>query len=90
MADISYPLYVVHGVLGYAVLYALMERSAHASIAVPGVTLLALFVAFLIHRLIEMPTHVVGQKLARRLASSQWRPIVERPAVETSLNSADV
>ena len=90
MADISYPLYVVHGVLGYAVLYALTERNAHASIAVPGVTFLAVFVAFLIHRLIEMPTHVIGQKLARRLASSGWQAIVERPAVQTSLNSPDV
>lgn len=68
-ADISYPLYVVHGLAGYVMLQVLVGRGVEAHVALV-LTLVAVFgAAWLIHRCVEMPTHRFGQKLARRIAA---------------------
>ncbi|MFO1116294.1 MAG: acyltransferase [Beijerinckiaceae bacterium] len=68
-ADISYPLYVVHGMAGYVMLQLLVGRGVEAHVALL-LTLAAVFgAAWLIHRFVEMPTHRFGQRLARRIAA---------------------
>ena len=64
-ADISYPLYVVHGLAGYVMLQAMTWHGVEPHVAL-GVTLVAVFAAaWAIHRYVETPTHRFGQKLAR-------------------------
>lgn len=69
LSDISYPLYVVHGVAGYIVLHALLRAHVNADIAILIAVVFAILVAYAIHRLVEAPTHRRGQQVARRLSA---------------------
>ncbi len=69
LSDISYPLYVVHGVAGYITLHALMRLHVNADLAIVITIALAVSVAYAIHVLVELPTHRRGQKIARRLSA---------------------
>ena len=69
LADISYSLYVSHGVFSYTVMNLLVRRthaSADVSFAIAFVG--SLFVACVIHRFVEGPT----QRMASEIASG-WR-----------------
>ena len=83
-AAVSYPLYLVHGVAGYVLLTVLCEHGwgAHAALAV---TLPAAFtVAWLLHRLVELPSQRMGKiASASRLAATLFGPppaVAEAPA----------
>jgi peptidoglycan/LPS O-acetylase OafA/YrhL len=67
LADVSYPLYVIHGVAGYAALRLLLDQGFKAWTALMLVTIVCLIVAWLLHRLIERPSQALGKRLARRL-----------------------
>lgn len=69
LSDISYPLYVVHGVAGYIVLHALTRLKVNADLAILITIALAVAVAYAIHRLVELPSHRIGQRIARRLSA---------------------
>ncbi len=69
LSDISYPLYVVHGVAGYVVLHALLRLKVNADLAIAITIVLAVAVAYAIHALVEAPTHRRGQMVARRLSA---------------------
>ena len=69
LSDISYPLYVVHGVAGYVALHALMRLHVNADLAILIVVILAIAVSYAIHVLVEVPTHRRGQNMARRLSA---------------------
>ena len=68
IANISYPLYAVHGVLGYTILVHAIEAGlpswAAVTVAVGAVT----FVAILLHRMIELPSQLYG----KTLATTKW------------------
>lgn len=66
-ADISYPLYVVHGVLGYAVMAHLTRQGVSAYVALAVAAVLAVGIAWLLHCIVEMPSHRLGQRLADRV-----------------------
>lgn len=73
-ADISYPLYIVHSLIGYACMRVLMANGAGfvpAALLALGV---AIAVAYLIHRTVELPTVALGKRL-RRPASTPARPM---------------
>jgi peptidoglycan/LPS O-acetylase OafA/YrhL len=67
-ADISYPLYVVHGVAGYVGLRILLDKGTKPWLAVTITTMGAIGLAWLVHRWIETPTRHRGQSLARRMS----------------------
>lgn len=69
-ADISYPLYVVHPVLGYATLSVLSAHGVPSALAVLGAACVAISAAWTLHKLVEDPTHHLGQRWARRIAYS--------------------
>ncbi len=69
LSDISYPLYVVHGVAGYVALHALMRLHVNADLAILLAVIAAVAVAYAIHVLVEAPTHRRGQQVARRLSA---------------------
>ncbi|MDE2361975.1 MAG: acyltransferase [Hyphomicrobiales bacterium] len=67
-ADISYPLYVVHGLAGFVLLHLLVSRGLGPGAAL-GLTLVVVFLAaWLIHAFVEAPTHRIGQRLARKIS----------------------
>jgi peptidoglycan/LPS O-acetylase OafA/YrhL len=68
-ADISYPLYVVHGVLGYALLYSFAVAGLRSPVAVPVTVAVAVTVAWVLHRLVEVPSHRRGRLWARHLSA---------------------
>ena len=65
LAELSYPLYALHALSGWVLLKFLMGQGwwFGASISVTLATLMAL--AWLLHRLVELPTSQVGKRLTR-------------------------
>ncbi|MGB4100594.1 MAG: acyltransferase [Alphaproteobacteria bacterium] len=66
LARISYPLYIVHAIVGYALINSLVMQGATPALAF-GAALLAVFgVAWIIHRWVEMPAMDYAHRLTRR------------------------
>lgn len=76
-ADISYPLYVTHGMLGYVMLRILLQQGIGSGLALLIVTTFATGVAWLIHMLVESPSQQFGRRVSdaftRRTARSRLR-----------------
>ncbi|MDD2325276.1 MAG: acyltransferase [Alphaproteobacteria bacterium] len=66
-ANISYPLYVVHGVAGYALLRIALDYGLKAWQSLLGVTVVAIACAWLVHVLVEMPTRRLGKYLGKKV-----------------------
>jgi peptidoglycan/LPS O-acetylase OafA/YrhL len=69
-SDVSYPLYVVHAVFGYALITFLIARGLAPSIAISLTILLTSVISFIVHKLIEKPSQEIGRHLARRLTKT--------------------
>ncbi|QKH37578.1 acyltransferase [Achromobacter pestifer] len=67
-ADISYPLYVVHALFGYAIMYVLVEKGAEPAAAIAGASLASYLAALGIHLAIERP-FLRWSKMARQGAT---------------------
>ncbi|WDR07286.1 acyltransferase [Devosia rhodophyticola] len=72
-ADISYPLYVVHAVAGYILMYALLLRGWDYVPAILAATLSSVAIATAIHHVIELPSQAVGRRYARRIGYRKRR-----------------
>jgi peptidoglycan/LPS O-acetylase OafA/YrhL len=68
IANISYPLYAVHGVLGYTILVHAIESGLPSWAAVAVAIAAVICIATLLHRTIELPTQFYGKTLAK----SKW------------------
>jgi peptidoglycan/LPS O-acetylase OafA/YrhL len=66
LANISYPLYVVHGVAGMVALRILMDRGLPAWLALGIVIPSALATAWLLHRTVEAPTVALSKRWSSR------------------------
>lgn len=64
LADISYPLYVVHGVAGYAALRVLVDIGVKAWLSLIIVTTGAIGLAWVLHVVVEVPSHSFGKQIA--------------------------
>jgi peptidoglycan/LPS O-acetylase OafA/YrhL len=64
-ANISYPLYVVHGVAGYVSLRILIDKGFGNIYALVIVTLSIIFISWLMHRYIELPSQQLSKKISR-------------------------
>lgn len=71
LSDTSYSMYLMHGIVGWLVLVALVNR-APLAVAILLATLASLAASLLTHRLVELPTQRLGRRLTRgrRLALS--------------------
>ena len=67
LADISYPLYAVHAISGYAFMYILIAKGAPPWLAGTSGFILALGLAYMLHQVIELPTMRIGKQLAKKL-----------------------
>ncbi|MFC7436650.1 acyltransferase family protein [Hydrogenophaga bisanensis] len=66
LADISYPLYVIHGVAGYVALRIMLDKGFMAWVSLLIVTIACLFLSWLIHVLVESPFQRLGKQLAAK------------------------
>jgi peptidoglycan/LPS O-acetylase OafA/YrhL len=66
-ANISYPLYVVHPVLGYAMIRAGIEAKLPPIVAVTLAFAVVLVFAIALHYAVEQPTRLSGKRFARQL-----------------------
>lgn len=66
-AEISYPLYVVHAVMGYVLMNALLMAGFGATTVIIAATLTSLAIATLLHHMVERPTQQIGRSLSQRL-----------------------
>jgi peptidoglycan/LPS O-acetylase OafA/YrhL len=71
LSDTSYSMYLRHGIVGWLVLVALVNR-APLAVAILLATLASLAASLVTHRLVELPTQRLGRRLThgRRLALS--------------------
>jgi peptidoglycan/LPS O-acetylase OafA/YrhL len=74
LADVSYPLYVVHGVAGYAILAHMITAGAAPLMAIIAALSFAMGVSWMLHVLVETPAHRLGQRLAKGIGRSTIDP----------------
>lgn len=67
LADISYPLYAVHSIVGYALIYTLVSRKIPAIMAIVTAFAVVILLAWGIHLTIEVATTRFGKQLGRKL-----------------------
>ncbi|MFJ3484661.1 acyltransferase family protein [Pseudomonas sp. NPDC090202] len=70
LADISYPLYILHSLIGYSVMRVLFDRGLDPWWVAAVTALVILLAATLIHVLVERPTIALGKALRRPPATS--------------------
>lgn len=73
VADVSYPLYVVHGVIGYSVMMAALDARLPPALAPLLGFAVVLALAALLHRLVEEPCRSIGRRLGQRLSERAGR-----------------
>jgi peptidoglycan/LPS O-acetylase OafA/YrhL len=73
-ADISYPLYCVHPLVGYCVLKALMGNGLPFGGAVIVALAIAVGLAWLVHRTVETGSNQLGRRWARSLTPQPQAP----------------
>ncbi|WP_456634287.1 acyltransferase family protein [Bradyrhizobium sp. USDA 10063] len=71
---ISYPLYVVHGVAGYALMTVMLAYGIRAWLCIIVAFSAATLCSLALHYLIEAPTHKLGKTFAARI---RGRPFAE-------------
>lgn len=64
-ADISYPLYIVHSLIGYSAMRILFDNGYQLLVVAPVTALLIIGVAYALHVLIEKPTMLLGKRIRR-------------------------
>jgi peptidoglycan/LPS O-acetylase OafA/YrhL len=70
LAAVSYPLYVVHGIMGYVAMRIMLDHSIPPSAAVLAAFILALAVSYVLHIAIEVPTQRLGKEWRWRTAAA--------------------
>ncbi|WP_197057468.1 acyltransferase family protein [Aureimonas altamirensis] len=66
LANISYPLYVIHGVAGYVLLRIALDQGWPAWFSLVAVTALAMAISYAIHLYVEAPTQRIGKRLGHK------------------------
>lgn len=67
LSNISYPLYLLHGVNGYVVTRAVYVVTDNYYVAVATALAASVLLATVVHLLVETPTNNYGRRLSRRL-----------------------
>lgn len=79
-ADISFPLYVVHSLLGYTLLKFVMHQGAGFGMALVMVCAIVTLVAVLVHRYVELTSNRFGKWFAARLPAPRWSLLAGVPS----------
>lgn len=81
LADISYPLYVVHSIAGYVLLRAMLDQGLSGFTATTIAILASIACAWLIHIAVENPARDLG-KILSRAVGRLGRPVVPQHAIQ--------
>jgi peptidoglycan/LPS O-acetylase OafA/YrhL len=65
LSGISYPLYVVHPVMGYVLLSKFVANGTSPYLALLAAVSLAFSVAFVLHQVVELPTQKLGKRFLK-------------------------
>jgi peptidoglycan/LPS O-acetylase OafA/YrhL len=60
-ADISYPFYVIHSLIGYALIRLLIDQGVNLYICIISALIVTAFIAYVLHILIEIPSSKLGK-----------------------------
>jgi peptidoglycan/LPS O-acetylase OafA/YrhL len=71
LADISFPLYIIHGVFGYALQRVLAGMNVPAWLCILFAMAASIAIATFMHHTIESRAHLLGRSLANRFSSVQ-------------------
>lgn len=74
LAKISYPLYAVHAIVGYSTMYVLVSKNIAPWIAASCAFCIAISLAYVLHKAVELPTMRFGKNLAKKLYQKDPRP----------------
>ncbi|ARB91197.1 acyltransferase family protein [Legionella longbeachae] len=66
LADISYPLYIIHCIGGYVFLRILLDKGFNTGVSLILVSAVAIIVSWLVHLFIEKPSQILGRKFAAK------------------------
>jgi peptidoglycan/LPS O-acetylase OafA/YrhL len=78
LASISYPLYALHTLIGYAAMRFLGALGVTYYLAFVLATAIAAGLAYLVHRTVELPTQELGKRVMRRAASVDFVPVLTK------------
>jgi len=82
LADISYPLYAVHALVGYTLIKILMDRGLSFGPAVTLTLALVLALSWVLHRTVETTASAVGKRWAAAMMRRRPRGETAAAAVE--------
>jgi len=74
LADISYPLYIVHPLVGYALMRVMIAWNAPYPLALATALVVVVLLAWLIHVAVEAPAMALGKTWARRISKRRAQP----------------
>jgi peptidoglycan/LPS O-acetylase OafA/YrhL len=81
LADISYPLYVIHGLVGYTLMVVLLTAHVPGWVCALTAIIFSTSIAWIIHVFVETPSHFFGRSLAKTVRD-ETTPQVSQPAPE--------
>lgn len=71
LAKVSYPFYIIHTATGFMTLRVLHGASVPNLIALPAALVATFILAWMLHKLVEEPTHWLGRRIAKRFDRSE-------------------
>jgi peptidoglycan/LPS O-acetylase OafA/YrhL len=72
-ASISYPLYAVHNIVGYAIFRVLIDLGAPVELTLTGMVVVAISLAWLLHVVVEKPTQRFGRSASLAIDQAKDR-----------------
>jgi len=79
LADISYPLYIMHSLIGYSVMRIMFDQGLKLRVIAPVTAATVVLAAVVIHVLVERPTISLGKKFKKSAAAGASK----NPTVKT-------
>lgn len=67
LADISYPLYAVHAITGYSIMFVLIDLKTDPIVVIFMAFVIVIFISWGIHIAIERPTMLYGKILSKKV-----------------------
>ncbi len=67
LATISYPIYIIHGIVGYILLTVLTSHNVNIYVSIVLVIAFVIIVAYVLHKFVELPSNNLGKYVARSM-----------------------
>jgi peptidoglycan/LPS O-acetylase OafA/YrhL len=75
LSNISYPLYLLHGVNGYITIRAVYTLTGNYYVSLIAALAVVVLVATAVHHFVEVPTNNFGRQVSRRLQRRRQRSV---------------